>query len=132
EYASILIAMGLGSTIMRTALVQWAEVTNSPPTGVEPQSMEAFLWGNSYSMFIWSFQTFAVLVVAAPALAYVLQVREKPFRRLSEARRTIFDDKFTDGIGVVILVIIFMISILSVAAVTLVFESVIVPYDHAA
>src|SRR5699024_3302720 len=56
EYASILIAMGLGSTIMRTALVQWAEVTNSPPTGVEPQSMEAFLWGNSYSMFIWSFQ----------------------------------------------------------------------------
>ncbi|HLQ97012.1 MAG TPA: BCCT family transporter [Pseudogracilibacillus sp.] len=131
EYASILIAMGLGSTIMRTALVQWAEVTNSPPTGVEPQSMEAFLWGNSYSMFIWSFQTFAVFVVAAPALAYVLHVRKRPFMRISEACRTIFGDKFTDGVGGVVLDIIFMISILSGAAVTLGLGTPIVTYNIA-
>jgi len=132
EYSSILIAMGLGSTIMRTALVQWTEVANDPPAGVEPHSMEALLWGNSYSMFIWSFQTFAVFVVAAPALAYVLHVRKKPFMRISEACRTIFGDKFTDGFGGVVLDIIFMISILSGAAVTLGLGTPIVTYNLAA
>lgn len=131
EYASILIAMGLGSTIMRTAMVQWTEVANDPPTGVEPQSMEALMWGNSYGMFIWSFQTFAVFVVAAPALAYVLHVRKKPNMRISEACRVIFGDKFTDGIGGIVLDVIFMISILAGAAVTLGLGTPIVTYNLA-
>ncbi|KHE67086.1 choline transporter, partial [Halobacillus sp. BBL2006] len=31
EYASILIAMGVGSTIMRTGMLQWTSVANDPP-----------------------------------------------------------------------------------------------------
>src|SRR5699024_10662808 len=84
-----------------------------------------------YSMFIWSFQTFAVFVVAAPALAYVLHVRKKPFMSISAACRTIFGDKFTDGIGGVVLDVIFMISILSGAAVTLGLGTPIVTYNIA-
>src|SRR5699024_163657 len=129
EYASILIAMGLGSTIMRTALVQWAEVSTSPPTGVEPQSMEACTWGNSYSMISWSCQTFALFVVAASALGYVLHVPKKLVMRISEACRTIFGDQFSDGIGGVVLDVIFMISILSGAAVTLGLGTPIVTYN---
>ncbi len=33
EYASILIAMGIGSTIMRTGMVQWTQVAIDPPLG---------------------------------------------------------------------------------------------------
>lgn len=119
EYSSILIAMGLGSTVMRTAMVQWAEVAENPPTGVEPFSSEALMWGNAYGMFMWSPQVFAIFVMAAPAIAYVVHVRKKPFLRISEACRTIFGDKFTDGLGGIVLDIIFLISILSGAAVTL-------------
>jgi len=119
EYTAILISMGLGSTVMRTAMVQWAEVAENPPNGVEAFSNEAMLWGNSYGMFMWSPQVFAIFVMAAPAIAYVVHVRKKPFLRLSEACRTIFGDKFTDGLGGIILDVIFLVSILAGAAVTL-------------
>ncbi|MFB4165763.1 BCCT family transporter [Alteribacillus sp. JSM 102045] len=119
EYASILVAMGLGSTIMRTGMVEWTNVVQDPPYGIEAQSNEALLWGSSYSMFLWSFQTFAIFVMAAPALGYVLHVRKKPFLRISEACRCIFGNKFTNGLGGKLLDVIFLISILSGAAVTL-------------
>ncbi|MEC5424797.1 BCCT family transporter [Virgibacillus sp. C22-A2] len=131
EYASILIAMGLGSTIMRTGMVQWTAVANDPPFGVEAQSTEALLWGNSYAMFMWSFQVFAIFVMAAPAMAYILHVRKKPFMRISEACRTIFGDKFTDGLGGKVLDVIFLVSILSGAAVTLGLGAPIITYNLA-
>jgi betaine/carnitine transporter, BCCT family len=119
EYASILIAMGLGSTIMRTGMIQWTGIALEPSFGVEKESPEALLLGSSYSMFLWSFQVFAIFVMAAPAMGYILHVRKKPMMRISEACRCIFGDKFTEGFGGKILDVIFLISILSGAAVTL-------------
>ncbi|WP_010529779.1 BCCT family transporter [Lentibacillus jeotgali] len=131
EYASILIAMGLGSTIMRTGMTEWANVAVNPPFGAESGSPEALLWGNAYSMFMWSVQVFAIFVMAAPAMGYILHVRKKPFMRISEACRDVFGDKFVNGIGGKILDIIFLISILSGAAVTLGLGAPIVTYNLA-
>ncbi|MFC4736581.1 BCCT family transporter [Bacillus daqingensis] len=119
EYASILIAMGLGSTIMRTGMVEWTNVANDPPFGMDAGSTEALLMGNAYSMFMWSFQVFAIFVMAAPALGYILHVRKRPLMRVSEACRCLFGDRFTDGLGGKVLDMIFLVSILSGAAVTL-------------
>ncbi|PYZ92440.1 choline transporter [Salipaludibacillus keqinensis] len=129
EYSSILIAMGLGSTIMRTGLVEWSSVALDPPFGLEAQSGEALLMGNAYSMFLWSFQTFAIFVMAAPAMAYILHVRKRPLMRISEACRCIFGDRFTDGLGGKFLDLIFLVSILSGAAVTLGLGTPIVTYN---
>ncbi|UOQ92161.1 BCCT family transporter [Halobacillus shinanisalinarum] len=119
EYSSILIAMGIGSTIMRTGMLQWTSVANDPPVGVEPGSAEALLWGNAYSMFLWGFQVFAIFVMIAPAMGYILHVKKRPLMRISEACRVIFSDKFTDGFGGKVLDVLFLISILAGAAVTL-------------
>lgn len=119
QYASILIAMGVGSTIMRTGMVQWTQVAIDPPFGLEPGSQEALLWGNAYSMFLWSFQVFAIFVMAAPAMAYIIHVKKRPLMRISEACRVIFGDRFTDGVGGKVIDILFLVSILSGAAVTL-------------
>lgn len=132
EYASILIAMGVGSTIMRTGMVQWTEVALDPPFGVAPESQEALLWGNAYSMFLWSFQVFAIFVMAAPAMAYIIHVKKRPLMRISEACRCIFGDKFTDGIGGKVLDVLFLVSILSGAAVTLGLGTPIITYNVAA
>ncbi|WP_071396274.1 BCCT family transporter [Bacillus tuaregi] len=129
EYASILIAMGLGSTIMRTGMIGWTKVAIDPPYSAEAQSAEALLWGSSYSMFLWSFQVFAIFVMAAPAIGYVLHVRKKPLMRISEACRAILGNKFTDGIGGKLLDVIFLISILSGAAVTLGLGAPIITYN---
>ncbi|GAA0490386.1 BCCT family transporter [Salinibacillus aidingensis] len=132
EYASILIAMGLGSTIMRTGMIEWTQVAIDPPSGVDPRSSEALLWGNAYSMFMWSIQVFAIFVMAAPAIGYIIHVRKKPLMRISEACRSIFGDKFTDGLGGKILDIIFLVSILAGAAVTLGLGAPIITYNLAA
>lgn len=119
EYASILIAMGVGATLMRTGMVQWSEVAIDPPFGLEEGSMDSLLVGNAYSMFLWSFQTFAVFVMAAPAMGYLLHVRKKSKMRISEACRVLFGDRFTDGVGGIVLDTLFLVSILAGAAVTL-------------
>ncbi len=119
QYSALLIAMGLGSTIMRTGMIQWADIANNPPAGIEAGSPESMLWGNSYSMFIWSLQTFSIFVMAAPAIAYIIHVKKRPMMRISEATRILFGDKFTDGLGGTLLDILFLVSILSGAAVTL-------------
>ncbi|ALX48839.1 BCCT family transporter [Lentibacillus amyloliquefaciens] len=131
EYASILIAMGLGSTIMRTGMTEWGNVAVNPPFGAEAGSAEALLWGNAYSMFMWSVQVFAIFVMAAPAMGYILHVRKKPFMRISEACRDVFGDKFVDGFGGKVLDIVFLVSILSGAAVTLGLGAPIVTYNLA-
>ncbi|WP_377890918.1 BCCT family transporter [Alkalihalobacillus sp. R86527] len=119
EYASILIAMGVGSTIMRTGMLQWTSVANDPPAGVSVGSAEALLWGNAYSMFLWGFQVFAIFVMSAPAMGYILHVKKRPLMRISEACRVLFGDRFTDGWGGRALDILFLISILAGASVTL-------------
>src|SRR5690606_31118329 len=129
EYASILIAMGIGSTIMRTGMLQWTSVANNPPAGVEAGSAEAILMGNSYSMFLWGFQVFAIFVMIAPAMAYVLHVKKRPLMRISEAARVILGDKLTDGWAGRILDILFLLSILTGAAVTLGLGAPIVTYN---
>ncbi|UOQ84362.1 BCCT family transporter [Gracilibacillus salinarum] len=132
EYASILIAMGVGSTIMRTGMIQWTQVALDPPFGVSPESQDALLWGNAYSMFLWGFQVFAIFVMAAPAMAYIIHVKKRPLMRISEACRCIFGDKFTDGIGGKVLDILFLVSILSGAAVTLGLGTPIITYNVSA
>ncbi|PPA69054.1 BCCT family transporter [Jeotgalibacillus proteolyticus] len=132
EYASILIAMGLGSTIMRTGMLQWSSVANDPPAGVDIGSAEALLWGNSYSMFLWGFQVFAIFVMIAPAMAYVLHVKKRPLLRISEACRVLLGDKLTDGWAGRVLDILFLISILTGAAVTLGLGAPIITYNLSA
>ncbi len=116
QFFSIIVAMGIGSTIMRTGTIQWALVAMDPPFGVEPLSAEALMWGNPYSMFLWSLQTFAIFSLSAPAFGYILHVRKKPVVRVSEVCRCVFGDRFTDGLGGKVLDVLFLIAIVAGSA----------------
>ncbi len=70
--------------------------------------------------------------MAAPAMAYVIHVKKRPLMRISEACRVIFGDKFTDGLGGKVLDTIFLVSILSGAAVTLGLGTPIITYNLSA
>lgn len=116
EYLSIIIAMGIGSTIMRTGTVMWAPIAAAPPFGLEPQSLAAMATGNGYAMYLWSFQTFAIFSVGAPAIGYLLYVRKVPVLRMSEVYRPLLGDRFTDGTGGIVIDILFMVAIIAGAA----------------
>lgn len=132
EYAAILISTGLGASVMRTSILQWTDVALDPPYGIEAQTDDALLMGSTYGMFVWTPLIFAIFVIAAPALGYMLHVRKKPFLRISEACRPLLGDRITDGIIGKILDIIFLLSILSGASVTLGFATPIVTYNLSA
>ena len=119
EYACLLVAMGIGSSILRTGTMQWVTVYMQPPAGVEAYSMEALMWGQPYGMFLWGLQVFAIFVMTGPAIAYMVHVRKKPMVRISEVCRVLFGDKFSDGIGGKILDVLFIVSITAGAAVFL-------------
>ncbi len=116
QYMSIIIAMGIGSTIMRTGSIQWAHVALNPPFGIEPLTSEALAWGNPYGMFLWNIHTFAIFSMTAPAMGYVLYVRKKPLMRVSEICRCVFGDRFTDGVGGKVLDILFLVAIIAGSA----------------
>lgn len=115
-YVSIIVAMGIGSTIMRTATITWAPISVAPPFGIEPLTREAMAVGNAYAMHLWSFQTFAVFSVGAPAIAYLLFVRKTPVLRMSEIYRCLFGDRFVDGVGGKLVDITFLVAIVGGAA----------------
>lgn len=119
QYASILVAMGLGSTIMRTGSMEWANVALNPPFGLEARSAEAIITGNAYGMYLWSSQTFSIFVMSAPVMAYLLHVRKRPIMRISEAFRCLVGDKAVDGIFGRVIDVFFLISIVAGASVTL-------------
>lgn len=113
QYYSIIVAMGLGATIMRTGAMMWAPIAMNPPFDVVPGSRDALLWGNAYSMFLWDPVCFALFIIAGPAMGYVIHVRKKPLLRVSEVCRCVFGDKFTDGIGGRILDVFFVVAIMA-------------------
>jgi choline-glycine betaine transporter len=113
EYIAILIAMGLGATIMRTGTMMWAPIAMNPPFDVEAGSKEALLWGNAYSIFLWDPVCFALFVIAGPAMGYVIHVRKRPLLRVSEVYRCIFGNKFADGKGGLVLDIFFVVAIMA-------------------
>lgn len=115
-YLSIIIAMGIGSTIMRTGTITWAPIAQAPPFGIEALSLDAMAVGNAYAMYLWSFQTFAIFSVGAPAIGYLLYVRKTPILRMSEIYRCIFGDRFVQGLGGTIVDVLFLVSIIAGAA----------------
>src|SRR5699024_11315526 len=58
-------------------------------------------------------------LTAPPAMASIIHVMNRAMMRVAEATRVRFGDRFTDGAGGIILDILFLMSILSGAAVTL-------------
>ena len=116
EYFSLLVAMAIGATVIRTGMMQWVTIYMEPPHGIEPQSIEALMWSQPYSMFLWTVLPFSMFVMTGPAIAYMVNVRKKPTVRISEVCRVIFGDRFTEGFGGKVVDILFLVSIIAGSA----------------
>ena len=116
SFIAIKIAMAIGSSLMRTGLIHWASIAGNEPMGMESWSMEAIAFGQSHSMFLWSLPKMAILVVAAPAFAYMMHNRKNNSSKVSEVFRYIWGDKFADGIGGKAVDVLFLVSIIAGAS----------------
>ena len=116
EYFSLLVAMAIGATLMRTGMMQWVTIYMQPPYGIEPMSTEALMWSQPYGIFLWTILPHAMFVMTGPAVGYMVNVRKKSLVRISEVCRVVLGDRFADGIGGKAVDIFFLVAIIAGSA----------------
>lgn len=109
-WISMLFCAGIGISICNWAFVEPLYLLSGPPLGIEGGTTEAAEWAAMYPMFHWGVVPWALYLMPALPMAYVLYVRKVNVLRLSEACRGILGNAVDGPIGKLIdVVVIFSI-----------------------
>lgn len=110
SWVAMLFSAGIGISIVNWAFVEPLYLITSPPMGLEAGSQEAIEWAAMYPWLHWGVVPWALYLVPALPIGYVLYVRKGTVLRLSEACRGLLGNKVDGPIGKIIdLVVIFSI-----------------------
>ncbi|MGE6475180.1 BCCT family transporter [Psychrobacter sp. NPDC078631] len=105
-WISMLFCAGIGISICNWAFVEPLYLFSGPPLGIEGGTTEAAEWAAMYPMFHWGVVPWALYLMPALPMAYVLYVRKVNVLRLSEACRGILGKAVDGPIGKLIDVIV--------------------------
>ena len=105
-WISMLFCAGIGISICNWAFVEPLYFLSGPPLGIEAGTTEATEWAAMYPMFHWGVVPWALYLMPALPMAYVLYVRKVNVLRLSEACRGILGKAVDGPIGKLIDVIV--------------------------
>lgn len=105
-WISMLFCAGIGISICNWAFVEPLYMLSGPPLGVEGGTTEAAEWAAMYPMFHWGVVPWALYLMPALPMAYVLYVRKVNVLRLSEACRGILGKAVDGPVGKLIDVIV--------------------------
>ncbi|MBA8762682.1 BCCT family transporter [Staphylococcus coagulans] len=96
-WASMLFCAGIGSDILYWGVIEWAYYYQGPPHGAKPLSDEALNYATMYGMFHWGPIAWAIYVLPALPIGYLVFVKKQPVFKISQACRPILKgqtDKF--------------------------------------
>ena len=105
-WIAMLFCAGIGISIVNWAFVEPLYFLSGPPLGIEAGTTEATEWAAMYPMFHWGVVPWALYLMPALPMAYVLYVRKGNVLRLSEACRGILGNAVDGLIGKLIDVIV--------------------------
>lgn len=105
-WIAMLFCAGIGISIVNWAFVEPLYFLSSPPLGIEPNSDAAVEWAAMYPMFHWGVVPWALYLMPALPIGYVLYVRKSKVLRLSEACRGVLGGLVDGPVGKVIDVIV--------------------------
>jgi len=109
-WIAMLFCAGIGISICNWAFVEPLYFLSGPPMHIEKGSREAAEWAAMYPMFHWGVVPWALYLMPALPIAYVLYVRKGSVMRMSEACRGILGNAVDGPIGKLIdVVVIFSI-----------------------
>ncbi|WP_372740158.1 BCCT family transporter [Neptunomonas sp.] len=118
SWIAMMFCAGMGSSIMNWSFVEPLYFMQGPAMGIEPGSNQAAEWAGMYSMFHWGLIPYAIYLLPALPIAYIVYVRRCSLFRISEACVGILGDKAYGPVGKVIDVLV-ILSILGGTATTL-------------
>jgi len=105
-WIAMLFCAGIGISIVNWAFVEPLYFLSGPPLGIEAGTTEATEWAAMYPMFHWGVVPWALYLMPALPMAYVLYVRKVNVLRLSEACRGILGKAVDGPVGKLIDVIV--------------------------
>lgn len=101
-WASMLFCAGIGSDILYWGVIEWAYYFQGPPQGAKPLSDTALEYATMYGMFHWGPIAWAIYVLPALPIAYLVFVKKQPVFRISEACRPILKGQTDKLIGKIV------------------------------
>lgn len=105
-WVAMLFCAGIGISICNWAFVEPLYFLSGPPLGVDPNTPAAAEWAAMYPMFHWGVVPWALYLIPALPIGYVLYVRKGKVMRLSEACRGVLGDAVDGVLGKLIDVIV--------------------------
>ncbi|PSJ40345.1 choline transporter [Zobellella endophytica] len=108
SWVAMLFSAGIGISIVNWAFVEPLYFMMTPPLGLEPGSTEAVEWAAMYPWHHWGVVPWALYLVPALPIGYVLYVRKGSVLRLSEACRGLLGNKVDGLIGKIIDVVVIL------------------------
>lgn len=88
SYWAMLWCAGFGSATVVLSFLDWVDIVQNPPFGLEPLSLESYRISNALSMFEWGFTTCSLNLFLAIPFCYCFYVRKKNAARLGDVFAT--------------------------------------------
>ncbi|HFN8670087.1 TPA: BCCT family transporter [Staphylococcus aureus] len=117
-WAPMLFCAGIGSDILYWGVIEWAFYYQVPPNGAKSMSDEALQYATQYGMFHWGPIAWAIYVLPALPIGYLVFVKKQPVYKISQACRPILKGQTDKFVGKVV-DILFIFGLLGGAATSL-------------
>lgn len=117
-WAEMLFCAGIGSDILYWGVIEWAFYYQVPPNGAKSMSDEALQYATQYGMFHWGPIAWAIYVLPALPIGYLVFVKKQPVYKISQACRPILKGQTDKFVGKVV-DILFIFGLLGGAATSL-------------
>jgi len=117
-WLAMMFCAGMGSSIMNWAFIEPLYFMQGPALGIEAASNKAAEWSVMYSFFHWGLIPYAIYLMPALPIAYMVYVKRCNLFRISEACVGVFGDKVYGPLGRFIDILV-ILSILGGTATTL-------------
>lgn len=108
SWIAMMFCTGMGSSIMNYAFVEPLYFMQGPALGMVAGGNAAAEHALAYSFFHWGFSAYAIYMLPAVPIAYMLFVRRVNLFRMSEAFAGIFGDKVHGPIGKLIDILVIL------------------------
>ncbi|WP_251517179.1 MULTISPECIES: BCCT family transporter [Staphylococcus] len=118
SWASMLFCAGIGSDILYWGVIEWAYYYQVPPHGGKGMTDSALSYATTYGMFHWGPIAWAIYVLPALPIGYLVFVKKKPVFKISQACRPILKGQ-TDKLLGKIVDVVFIFGLLGGAATSL-------------
>ncbi|RIL72805.1 BCCT family transporter [Staphylococcus devriesei] len=118
SWASMLFCAGIGSDILYWGVIEWAFYYQVPPNGAKGMRDEALTYATQYGMFHWGPIAWAIYVLPALPIGYLVFVKKQPVYKISQACRPVLKGQTDKFLGKLV-DILFIFGLLGGAATSL-------------